>query len=180
LSDRFVILKRAFIDSLPVLMGYTAMGMAAGILLAGTIRGGKKNKVTEMIDEIAAEDPDFRAVVKVAAVPRTTYTGITITRPNIKEAWKIGEDHPFVKACAEGLRSIGEPVGYAYWDFGTDLGVVCGKYRIAGIGYSPMQEYYCHRPVDKCRIDFMERALVGNVAIFGELTKLGGSDFSLA
>ena len=137
-------------------------------------------QMKELIDEIAAEDPDFRAEVKVAAVPRTTYTGITITRPNIKEAWKIGEDHPFVKACAEGLRSVGEPVGYAYWDFGTALGVVCGKYRIAGIGYSPMQEYYCHRPVDKCRIDFMERALVGNVAIFEELTKLGGSDFSLA
>ncbi|MBE6357761.1 MAG: branched-chain amino acid ABC transporter permease [Lentisphaerae bacterium] len=32
------ILSKAFTASLPVLMGYTAMGMAAGILLAGTIR----------------------------------------------------------------------------------------------------------------------------------------------
>lgn len=31
------ILKKAFTDSLPVLMGYSAMGMAAGILLAGKI-----------------------------------------------------------------------------------------------------------------------------------------------
>ncbi|MBE6364052.1 MAG: hypothetical protein E7054_10415 [Lentisphaerae bacterium] len=32
------VLKAAFISSLPVLMGYTAMGMAAGILLAGTVK----------------------------------------------------------------------------------------------------------------------------------------------
>jgi 4-azaleucine resistance transporter AzlC len=34
LYDRFVIVKRAFIDSLPVLMGYSAMGFAAGVLLS--------------------------------------------------------------------------------------------------------------------------------------------------
>ena len=34
MPDRFVIVKRAFIDSLPVLMGYSAMGFAAGVLLS--------------------------------------------------------------------------------------------------------------------------------------------------
>lgn len=34
MPDRFVILKQAFIDSLPVLMGYSAMGFAAGVLLS--------------------------------------------------------------------------------------------------------------------------------------------------
>ena len=34
MPDRSVILKRAFIDSLPVLMGYSAMGFAAGVLLS--------------------------------------------------------------------------------------------------------------------------------------------------
>lgn len=57
--------------------------------------------------------------------------------------------------------------------------MVSGRHHIASIGYSPMQEYYCHRPVDKCRIDFMERALVGNIAIFQELTKLSGDDFKI-
>lgn len=32
------VFKAAFISSLPVLMGYSAMGMAAGILLAGTVK----------------------------------------------------------------------------------------------------------------------------------------------
>ena len=57
--------------------------------------------------------------------------------------------------------------------------MICGRHHVAALGYSPMQEYYCHRPVDKCRIDFMERALVGNLAIFQEMAKLGPEDFKL-
>ena len=136
-------------------------------------------EIQELIDQLHAEDPDFRATVKVAAVPRTTYTGKTVTLPNIKEGWRIEEDHPFVAAAAKGLGSIGEPVAYSYWDFGTDLAMICGRHGVAAIGYSPMQEYYCHRPVDMCRIDFMERALVGNIAIFNELTQLDKDAFKL-
>ena len=57
--------------------------------------------------------------------------------------------------------------------------MICGRHKIAAVGYSPMQEYYCHRPVDKCRIDFMDRAVIGNLSIFHELTKLAPSAFSL-
>lgn len=136
-------------------------------------------EIQEIIDELAAEDPDFRATVKVSAVPRTTYTNKTVTLPNVKEGWRIDENHPFVVAASDALRNIGEPVSYGYWDFGTDLAMICGRHHIAAIGYSPMQEYYCHRPVDKCRIDFMERALVGNISIFLELSNLRESDFKL-
>ena len=84
-----------------------------------------------------------------------------------------------VLGSAKGLENIGEPVAYSYWDFGTDLAMICGRHGVAAIGYSPMQEYYCHRPVDMCRIDFMERALVGNIAIFTELTQLEKDAFKL-
>ena len=136
-------------------------------------------EIQEIIDRLHAEDPDFRATVKLSAVPRTTYTGKEVTMPNIKEGWRIEEDHPFVAAAARGLDGIGEPVAYSYWDFGTDLAMVCGRHGVAALGYSPMQEYYCHRPVDMCRIDFMERALLGNIAIFLELAKLNKEDFKL-
>lgn len=95
-------------------------------------------EIQAIIDRLSAEDPDFHATVKVSAVPRTTYTGITETKPNIKEGWRIAEDHPFVAAASNGLRSIGEPVSYGYWDFGTDLAMVSGRHHIASIGYSPM------------------------------------------
>lgn len=136
-------------------------------------------EIQEIIDKLAAEDPDFKAKVSVSVVPRTTYTGKTVAYPNIKEGWKISTQHPLVVAASKALDDIGEPVSYSYWDFGTDLAMICGRHKLPAIGYSPMQEFYCHRPIDKCRIDFMERALVGNVAIFDELTKLNEAEFKL-
>lgn len=136
-------------------------------------------EIQKIIDDIAAEDPDFRAAVEIATVPRTTYTGLTVAVPNVKEAWKLSPDHPFTKAAAAGLAAIGQPVKYGYWDFGTDLSVICGREKKPAVGYSPMQEFYCHRPVDKVRIDYMVKALAGNVSIFRELTELKPNDFIL-
>jgi len=133
-------------------------------------------EIQKIIDSL---DPDFRATVEIAAVPRTTYTGLTVTVPNVKEAWKISPEHPFAKAAAAGLAAIGQPVKYGYWDFGTDLSVICGREKKPALGYSPMQEFYCHRPVDKVRIDYMVKALAGNVAIYQELTELEQKDFVL-
>jgi putative selenium metabolism hydrolase len=134
-------------------------------------------EIQKIIDQLSAEDPDFRATVEIAAVPRTTYTGLTVTVPNVKEAWKISQDHPFTKAAAAGLSLINQPVKYGYWDFGTDLSVICGRDKKPAIGYSPMQEFYCHRPIDKVRIDYMVKALAGNVAIFQELSQLDKKEF---
>lgn len=136
-------------------------------------------EIEHIIDELAEKDQDFRAKVEISAVPRTTYTGKMATVPNIKEAWKIAKEHPFVKAAALGINKLDQPVKYGYWDFGTDLSVICGREHKPAIGYSPMQELYCHRPIDKVRIDYMEKAIAGNAAIFLELSRLPKEDFEL-
>ena len=136
-------------------------------------------EIQSILDELASEDSDFRGKVEIAAVPRTTYTGLSVTVPNIKEAWKISKEHPFTKAAARGLEAVEQPIKYGYWDFGTDLSVISGREKKPAIGYSPMQEFYCHRPIDKVRIDYMVKALSGNVSIFRELTRLNKSDFTL-
>ncbi|QEK11721.1 M20/M25/M40 family metallo-hydrolase [Crassaminicella thermophila] len=136
-------------------------------------------EIQGVIDELSAQDPDFRATVEIAAVPRTSYTGKTATVPNIKQAWKIDKEHPFVKAAADAIDSIGDPVKYGYWDFGTDLSVICGRDKKPAIGYSPMQEIYCHRPIDKVRIDYMERSIAGNASIFLKLVDLPKESFKL-
>jgi putative selenium metabolism hydrolase len=81
-------------------------------------------EIQAIIDDLAAKDKDFRAKVEVAQVPRTSYTGKTAALPNVKEAWKIGKSHPFVKAAATGIENVDQSVKYGYWDFGTDLSVV--------------------------------------------------------
>ena len=102
--------------------------------------------------------------------------GKTVEVPNIKEAWKVDRDSDFVKACAKALENVGQEVKYGYWDFGTDLSVIAGRDKKPAIGYSPMQEFYCHRPVDRARLDFMEKALAGNVSIFLSLSELDKSE----
>lgn len=136
-------------------------------------------QIQDIIDALSAQDQDFRAKVEIAAVPRISYTGKGATLPNVKEAWKISETNPFVQAASAGLAKLGQPVKYGYWDFGTDLSVVCGRIRKPSVGYSPMQELYCHRPIDKVRIDYMEKAIAGNVAIFLEMCQLASDAFVL-
>ena len=98
---------------------------------------------------------------------------------NKKEAWKLEKEHAVAMACAKGLEEAGQEVKFGYWDFGTDLPVAAVHHKIPSIGYSPMQEYYCHRPVDKVRIDYMEKALVGYVHIYNNLSKLSKEEFTL-
>ena len=136
-------------------------------------------QIERVIDEISAEDKNFRAEVKIGAVMRTSYTGKSELMENKKEAWKLEKEHAVAKACAKGLAEAGQEVKFGYWDFGTDLPVAAVHHKIPSIGYSPMQEYYCHRPVDKVRIDYMEKALEGYVHIFNNLSKLSKEEFTL-
>lgn len=135
------------------------------------------SEIQGVIDELAGKDKDFRARVEIAAVPRTSYTGLTATLQNVKQSWKIDQSSEFVQAAASGLVQVGQPVKYGYWDFGTDLSLICGRDKKPAIGYSPMQELYCHRPIDKVRIDYMEKAIAGNAAIFLELSQLPREKF---
>jgi putative selenium metabolism hydrolase len=148
-------------------------------MVPGETAEGCVAQIQAVIDELAAKDKDFRARVEIAAVPRTSYTGLTATIPNVKQAWKIDPSHAFVQAAAAGLVGLGQPVKYGYWDFGTDLSVICGRDKKPAVGYSPMQEFYCHRPIDKVRTDYMQQAIAGNAAIFLELAKLPQSGFAL-
>jgi putative selenium metabolism hydrolase len=136
-------------------------------------------EIQDLLDEMAAEDHDFKGFVEIAAEPRNSYTGKTATIPNMKESWKIKKDHPFVQSAAKALEKLEQPVKYGYWNFGTDLSVVCGRDKKPAIGYSPMQELYVHRPMDMVRTDYMEKALAGYAGIFLELSELPLDTFSL-
>jgi putative selenium metabolism hydrolase len=148
-------------------------------LVPGETAEGCVREIQAIIDALSVKDKDFRAKVEIAAVPRTSYTGKSATIPNVKQAWKIDKSHPFVQAASEGLKHLNQPVKYGYWDFGTDLSIICGRDRKPAVGYSPMQEFYCHRPIDKVRTDYMEKALAGNVAIFVELCRVSEADFTI-
>lgn len=132
-----------------------------------------KAEIQKIINEIAKEDPEFKADVKVKTALEKSYTGIEYEVAKDMSPWKIAEDHPFVKAAAEALETVGQPVKYGYWDFGTDASKTAGIDRKPTIGYSPMQEQYAHTPYDKVRTDYIAKAVVGNVSIFLNVTNAG-------
>lgn len=134
-------------------------------------------QIQEIIKELAAKDPEFKADVVVKRAVETSYTGVSYEVAKDMAPWKISKEHGFVKAAAAALESVGQTVKYGYWDFGTDASKTCGIDRKPTIGYSPMQEQYAHTPYDKCRTDFMKTALEGNVAIFLNATVQGSEAF---
>ncbi len=131
----------------------------------------------KVIDECAAEDPEFKATVEMKPDVDHCYTGEVMSGYKFTEGWKIKKDHPFTQACARALEDVGQPVQYGYWSFATDCAVTAGYYKKPTIGYSGMQELYAHTPYDKCRIDAIEKAMAGNAAIYLEASQLDKEDF---
>lgn len=123
-------------------------------------------EIQKIIDEIAKEDPEFKADIIVKSTLEKSYTGVEYDVAKDMSPWKISEDHPFVQEASKALESVGQAVKYGYWEFGTDASKTAGIDRKPTIGYSPMQEQYAHTPYDKVRTDYIGKAVVGNVAIF--------------
>lgn len=134
-------------------------------------------QIQDIIDELAAQDPEFKADVKIKTALEVSYTGVEYEAEKLMPAWKTPRDHAFTKAATEALEALGQPVKYGYWDFGTDGSKTAGIDRKPTIGYSPMQEQYAHTPYDKVRTDFIEKAVAGNAAIFLKVTEAGPDAF---
>ncbi len=141
-------------------------------LVPGETVEGAVAEIQRIIDRMAEKDKEFKADVRVNSAERKAYTGAKTVIESRKEVWKIEQEHPFVQACANGLRDAGQTPEYGYWSFSTDIPAVGSRMKKPVIGYSGMQEYYIHRPIEKVRIDYLEKSLTGNVAMFLRLVQL--------
>lgn len=123
-------------------------------------------EIQAILDKCKAADSEFKADVIVKSAVEKSYTGVEIEAAKDMAPWKISKDHGFTKACAAALEAVGQEVKYGYWSFGTDCSKTAGIDRKPSIGYSGMQEQYAHTPYDKVRVDFIEKSIAGNAAIF--------------
>lgn len=136
-----------------------------------------KAEIQKIIDELAKEDPEFKADIVIKSAVERSYTGMEIEATKDMAPWKMSKDHPFTKACAEAIEAVGQEVKYGYWDFGTDGSKTAGIDRKPTIGYSAMQEQFAHTPYDKVRTDFIEKSIAGNAAIFLKASACGPETF---
>ncbi|MCG8485000.1 MAG: M20/M25/M40 family metallo-hydrolase, partial [Clostridia bacterium] len=136
-----------------------------------------KAEIQKIIDELAKEDPEFKADVVIKSAVERSYTGMEIEATKDMAPWKTPKDHPFTKVCTEAIEAVGQEAKYGYWDFGTDGSKTAGIDRKPTIGYSAMQEQYAHTPYDKVRTDFIEKSIAGNAAIFLKASTCGPETF---
>lgn len=146
-------------------------------LIPGETTQGAVAEIQKIIDEISSEDPEFEAEVEINKNLRTAYTGKSEVIESAKEVWIIDRQHPFVKACCEGLWEAGEPVVYDYWAFSTDIPQVAARMKKPVIGYGPGQEYLIHTPLEKVRLDFLKRSICAYVFMYLRASELPEEDF---
>ena len=137
------------------------------------------DQAQRVINRLAAEDKDFKATVSINANERVTYTGKTIPIDNYKEAFKLDKKHPLATESAAALQALGHDSTFYYWDFGTDAPVTHVRHKIPTIGYSGLQEVYCHTPLERARLDWLEKSLAGNAAIYLKVSALEIKDLAL-
>lgn len=135
-------------------------------LIPGETAKSALEEIRTIADEIKSEDPEFDAEVSVNRNYRKAYTGIGEEIDSQKDVWIIDREHPFIRACREGLEEIGEPIKFDYWAFSTDTPQLGTIMRKPVIGYGPGQEYLIHTPQEKVRLDFLKRSLKGYIAMY--------------
>ena len=136
-------------------------------------------EIQSVIDDLSNKNSDFKATVEINSNLRSSYTGKSEIIKSQKEVWIIDREHPFIKACSDGLSDIGEEVNFGYWSFSTDIPQIAVKMKKPVIGYSAGQEIYIHSPDEKVRLDYLKRSLLGNISIFLKLSNLPKESFSV-
>lgn len=135
------------------------------------------SQIQDILNELAADDPEFKAEVCIKTATEKSYTGAEDTFTKTMAAWKYDTGHPIIQCAAAALRGIGQHAAFGYWDFGTDASKTAGIDDKITFGYSPMQEQYAHTPFDKVRTDFMIKALEGHLAIYLQLAQCSRDAF---
>jgi acetylornithine deacetylase/succinyl-diaminopimelate desuccinylase-like protein len=124
------------------------------------------------------EDEDFVARAEINKNTRHTYTGLSEEIESSKEVWRIDREHPFIRACGEGLSDVGQEARYGYWPFSTDIPQIGSVMKKPCVGYGPGQEVFIHNGKEKIRLDYLRDSLRGFVSVFLRASELPKNAFS--
>mgnify|MGYP000846053214 CR=1 FL=1 len=129
-------------------------------------------QVRHVIDELIAEGSDLKASVSIARGADTCYTGEKIEAARFAPAWLYEEDHWFVAAALNGLRSVGLEPKVGHYAFCTNGSYYAGKAGIPTIGFGGSKEHLAHVVDEYIEIEQLERACDGYLGIVRSV--LGG------
>ena len=126
-------------------------------------------ELQDIIDDLSAKNPNFKATVTPRYFDETSWTGVTKRVKKFHPPWKTDWNNEFVQKTVEALRKIGQDPQETYWQFGTDGSSTAALHNIPTIGYSGADEKWAHQPQERVNIDDMMKTYEGNIAIVAEL-----------
>lgn len=122
-------------------------------------------KFRKIADKLEKEDPQSSFEVRIRQLEHTSYRGVHDFAELNKPCFVTDLQNAYVQRVIRALGIMDQQPKTYYWDFGTDAAFFASACKIPAIGYSPLEEQYCHAPVDRVNLDLMKQALEGYAAI---------------
>lgn len=134
-------------------------------LLEGEGKDEVLKQVKELLLDVEREDPQFRYKVSLAVGEDKCYTGEPIIAERFAPGWIFPEDHPFVVAAFEGLRSVGQNPQISHYYFCTNGSYYAGKANIPTVGFGGSLETLAHVDDEYIEIGHLQKACEGYFGI---------------
>ncbi len=108
---------------------------------------------------------DIRLKAQIGVGRYTSYTGETFAHEKFFPAWVLPENHPFVVAAWEAVRSTGIPAQLTAYRFCTNAAYSAGVAGIPTVGFGPGQEGDAHQVDESVSVQELIQAARGYQAI---------------
>ena len=113
-------------------------------LLVGETKESVIAPIQEVIDRIAAEDPNFKAKVSYAYGEETCWTGNKIGDERFFPGWLYDVNEDYIQAVLKELRACGFDPEVTTYSFCTNGSHYAGEAGIKTIGMGPSRENLAH------------------------------------
>jgi putative selenium metabolism hydrolase len=122
-------------------------------LLVGETRESVLAPIQALIDELSAEDSDFKARLGFAEGEEVCYTGGTIRGERFFPGWLYDRNEPFIRDVVSELRRIGFSPEITQYNFCTNGSYYAGEAGIPTLGLGPSEESLAHTVDEYIEID---------------------------
>jgi len=140
-------------------------------LLVGETEEKVLGTIQDIIDRIAAQDPEFRATASIAIGEDKCYTGEPIRAKRFAPGWLFPDNHEFVTKTMKGLRKAGLSPNLSHYAFCTNGSYYAGIAGIPTIGFGASREELAHVIDEYVEIDQLLNACKGYYAIAQEVLR---------
>jgi acetylornithine deacetylase/succinyl-diaminopimelate desuccinylase-like protein len=113
-------------------------------LLVGETRASVLQPLQQVIRQLEAGDPDFKATVSFAKGRETCYTGEVIEDERFFPGWVYDKDNEFVRLALAGLQGAGFQPTITQYSFCTNGSHYAGEAGIHTVGFGPSRENLAH------------------------------------